>query len=74
MLQKNRTLTQAQADLALASSATPLPGGCRTVRTGNGDETAQYCWETDGDRLEATGAGILNVPAALAATPGSPPG
>lgn len=69
MLQKNASLTQAQADTALTSSATPLPPGCRIVRTGPAGDTAQYCWETGADSREATGAGILNVPRALAATP-----
>jgi subtilisin family serine protease len=68
MLQKNGGLTQAQADVALTSSATPLPGGCRNVFDPNIGPT-QFCWETGSDTLEATGAGILNVPAALAATP-----
>ena len=68
MLQKNGGLSQAQADAALTSSATPLPGGCRNVFDPNVGPT-QFCWETGSDTLEATGAGILNVPGALAATP-----
>ena len=68
MLQKNASLTQAQADAALSSSAIPLPGGCRNVLDITGVPT-QFCWETGTDTAEATGAGLLNVPGALAATP-----
>jgi hypothetical protein len=59
MLQKNPTLTAAQAESILETSATPLPAGCRTVPL-----EGQVCWGTD-----ATGAGLLNADAALAATP-----
>ena len=68
MLQKNGSLTQAQADAALSSSAIALPGGCRNVIDPNIGPT-QFCWETGTDTAEATGAGLLNVPGALAATP-----
>jgi subtilisin family serine protease len=68
MLQKNPGLTQAGADAALTSSAIPLPGGCRNVVDPNTGPT-QFCWETGTDTAEATGAGILNVPGAIAATP-----
>jgi len=69
MLQKNPALTQAQADAALSSSAIPLPGGCRSVIPAPGVPATQLCWETGSDTAEATGAGLLNVPGALAATP-----
>ncbi len=64
MLQKNGGLSQAQADTALTTSATPLPAGCRSVLPLPGVPAEEVCWGAD-----ATGAGILNVPAALAATP-----
>jgi subtilisin family serine protease len=64
MLQKNGSLSQAQADTALTTSATPLPAGCRDVLPLPGLPAEEICWGAD-----ATGAGILNVPAALAATP-----
>jgi subtilisin family serine protease len=69
MLQKNGSLTQAQADAALTSSAIPLPGGCRDVLEIGATTTTPFCWETGTDTAEATGAGLLNVPGALAATP-----
>jgi subtilisin family serine protease len=59
MLQKNPTLSAAQAESILETSATPLPAGCRTVPL-----EGQVCWSTD-----ATGAGLLNADAALTATP-----
>ena len=59
MLQKNPNLSAAQAESILETSATPLPAGCRAVPL-----EGQICWETD-----ATGAGLLNAKAALAATP-----
>jgi subtilisin family serine protease len=59
MLQKNPSLTASQAEIILENSATPLPAGCRTVPL-----EGQVCWGTD-----ATGAGLLDAAAALAATP-----
>lgn len=59
VLQKNPSLSAAQVESILETSATPLPGGCRTVPL-----EGQVCWGTD-----ATGAGLLNADAALAATP-----
>jgi subtilase family protein len=59
MLQKNPSLSAAQAESILETSATLLPAGCRTVPL-----EGQVCWGTD-----ATGAGLLNADAALAATP-----
>jgi subtilisin family serine protease len=59
MLQKNPSLTASQAESILEGSATALPAGCRTVAV-----DGQVCWGSD-----ATGAGLLNADAALAATP-----
>jgi subtilisin family serine protease len=81
MLQKNPALTQAQVESILESTAMPLPAGCRHVRLyapGLGDPPvwsdlnlskgtffeADICWGTN-----ATGRGLLQVDAALAATP-----
>ena len=59
MLQKNSSLSAAQAESILENSATPVPAGCRIVPL-----EGQVCWDTD-----ATGAGLLDAAAALAATP-----
>lgn len=59
VLQKNPSLSAAQVESILETSATPLPAGCRTVPL-----EGQVCWGAD-----ATGAGLLNADAALAATP-----
>lgn len=64
MLQKNAALTQAQAEATLTSTAIPLPPGCRNVVPLPGLAAEEFCWGAD-----ATGAGLLDVPAALAATP-----
>lgn len=69
MLQKNAGLTQAGADAALTGSALDMGSGCRNVIPVPGAAPAPVCWETGADTNEATGAGLLNVPAALAATP-----
>ena len=63
MAQKYPTLTAAQAEGILESSAIPLDPGCRDVRGPDG-KTIQYCWGAD-----ATGAGLVTADAALAATP-----
>jgi subtilisin family serine protease len=59
VLQKNPSLSAAQVESILETSAIPLPAGCRTVPL-----EGQVCWGTD-----ATGAGLLDANAALAATP-----
>lgn len=63
MAQKSPALTAAEAESILEASAIPLPAGCRTVMTPYGI-SEQYCWEAD-----ATGAGLVNAKAALAAMP-----
>jgi subtilisin family serine protease len=69
MLQKNPGLSQAGADAALTGSALDMGTGCRNVIPVPGAAAAPICWETGADSNEATGAGLLNVPGALAATP-----
>lgn len=64
MLQKNPTLSQAQVENILKTTATPLPAGCRMVRPGPGAPPQNICWGDD-----ATGAGLATADAALAATP-----
>lgn len=63
MAQKKPTLTAAEAETILESTAIPLPAGSRDVATPFGTiET--FSWDAD-----ATGAGLLNAAAALTATP-----
>jgi subtilisin family serine protease len=69
MLQKNSGLSQAAADAALTESALDMGTGCRSVIPVPGAAPADVCWETGSDTAEATGAGLLNVPGALAETP-----
>jgi subtilisin family serine protease len=64
MLQKNPGLTESQAESIIEGSAVPLGAGCRSVIPFPGLPAAQICWGTD-----ATGAGLLDAPAAVAATP-----
>lgn len=63
MAQKAGGLTQAQAEAYLEGSAIPLPAGCRMVGQPGGGP-AEICWGDD-----ASGAGLVTVDAALAATP-----
>jgi subtilisin family serine protease len=62
MAQKNPALTAAQAEAILTGSAIPLAPGCRTLYDPEG--VLEECWGAD-----ATGAGLANADAALAATP-----
>jgi subtilisin family serine protease len=64
MLQKNPSLTQAEAESILENSAVPIGAGCRSVIPLPGIAPAQICWDTD-----ATGHGLLDAAAAVAATP-----
>jgi subtilisin family serine protease len=65
MLQKNSALTEAQAESIIEGSAIGLGAGCRSViLVPRGTTPEQICWGAD-----ATGAGLLNAPAAVAATP-----
>lgn len=63
MAQKNPSLTAAEAEMYLESSAIYLAPGCRTVPTPYG-YTEDYCWDAD-----ATGAGLATADAVLAITP-----
>ncbi len=63
MAQKDPSLTAAQAESLLESSAIPLPAGCRTVYDPAG-VSSNVCWGAD-----ASGAGLATADAALAVTP-----
>ncbi len=63
MAQKDPSLTAAQAESLLETSAIPLPAGCRTVYDPAG-VSSNVCWGSD-----ATGAGLATANAALAVTP-----
>jgi subtilisin family serine protease len=64
MLQKAPSLTQAQAESILESAAIPIAAGCRDVLPTVGAEPEEICWGAD-----ATGSGLLDADAAVAATP-----
>ena len=64
MLQKNPALTQSQAETILQNSAIRLGAGCRSVHPGPGAPAENVCWGAN-----ATGAGLLDAKAAVAATP-----
>lgn len=65
MLQKNPALTESQAESILEGSAIGIGAGCRSVILVPGGTTPeQVCWGAN-----ATGAGLLNAPAAVAMTP-----
>lgn len=61
MAQKDPSLTAAQAESVLESTAIDLGTGCRNILAGPGAPT-MVCWGSD-----ATGAGLVDVLAALAA-------
>jgi subtilisin family serine protease len=63
MAQKNHSLTGPQAEAILEGSAIPLPAGSRNIFDPNIGSTT-VTWGTD-----ATGAGLANALAAVAATP-----
>jgi subtilisin family serine protease len=63
MLNKNPTLTAAQAEGILEGSAIPLPAGCRDFYGSDG-VPVHMCWGDD-----ASGAGLADAAAALAAMP-----
>lgn len=63
MAQKDPSLTPAEAENYLETSAIYLAPGCRTVLTPYG-YTEDYCWDAN-----ATGAGLTTADAALAITP-----
>jgi subtilisin family serine protease len=63
MAEKYPALTAAQAETILEGSAIPLPAGCRNVYQPDGS-VVNVCWGAD-----ATGAGLVDGDAAVAATP-----
>ncbi|UCD64969.1 MAG: S8 family serine peptidase [Candidatus Zixiibacteriota bacterium] len=63
MLEKNPTLTAAEVEAILEASAIPFGAGSQTI-IGPSGAAATVSWGTD-----ATGAGLLDAEAALAATP-----
>ena len=64
MAEKNSTLDQMDADGILTGSAIPFGAGCNDVKPGPGADAVEICWGAD-----ATGSGLLDAAAALAATP-----
>jgi hypothetical protein len=67
MAQKRPQLTQAEAEEILKQTAVSIGPGCRTVMEPININIAfpkTYCWGAD-----ATGAGLVDAEAALAATP-----
>jgi subtilisin family serine protease len=65
MLQKNPGLTESQAESIIEGSAVSMGAGCRSViLVPRGTTPEQICWGAN-----ATGAGLLDAPAAVAATP-----
>jgi hypothetical protein len=63
MLQKKPSLTQSEAESILENTAVAIGAGCRSVIPFPGIPAAQICWSSD-----ATGNGLLNAAAAVAAT------
>jgi len=63
MLQKDSSLTQAEVEAILKSTAVPLPAGSRMITNPNGT-TEEIEWGDD-----ASGSGLVTAPAALAAIP-----
>ena len=63
MAQKKPTLTAAEAETILETTAIPLPAGCRNVHDISGP-VVSICWGND-----ASGAGLATADAALAAIP-----
>lgn len=63
IMQKNAVLMQHDIEGLLVESAIPLPAGCRLVTQSNGLKK-NICWDDD-----ATGAGLVDAAAALAAAP-----
>lgn len=63
LLQKNPTLTQTSIETILKGTAFNFGTGCRAVKGPSGT-TRNECWGTD-----ATGSGLIQADAAIAATP-----
>ena len=70
MLQKNPTLTQAQVETILKSTALPVPpNGSRDIFDFDHPATISWDGSCDGDPCDAVGAGFVRADAAIAATP-----
>jgi len=72
MLQKNPSLTAGQVETILESSATPIPAGSRQVWDPfhvDADGNADPAFVTMSWGADATGSGLLQADAAVAATP-----
>jgi hypothetical protein len=64
MLQKRPSLTQAQAETILQNTAIEIGAGCRDMVPFPGLPETEICWTAN-----ATGEGLLDADAAVAATP-----
>jgi subtilisin family serine protease len=64
MLQKNPSLTAAQVEAILTSTAIPLGAGCRNIIPQPGLPSQQICWPAN-----AAGSGLTTANAALTGTP-----
>jgi len=70
MLQKNPTLTQAQVETIIKSTALPVPpNGNRDIFDFDHPATISWDGNCDGDPCDAVGAGFVLADAAIAATP-----
>ncbi|HEX6986210.1 MAG TPA: S8 family serine peptidase, partial [Planctomycetaceae bacterium] len=72
MLEKNDGLTQSQIESILESTASPIPAGSAQVWDPfhvDGDGNADPSFVTFSWGADATGSGLLQADAALAATP-----
>lgn len=65
LLEKDPSLTQSEIESILKSSALPIPAGSATVW----DLTPSQGWYTYSWGVDATGAGLIQVDAAIAAAP-----
>ena len=64
MAEKNPSLTQAQAESILESTALPMSAGCSNVINPSSGQIVEICWGAN-----ATGEGFLQTDGAVSATP-----
>jgi subtilisin family serine protease len=70
MLQKNPTLTQAQVETIMKSTALPVPpNGSKNIYDFDHEATISWDGNCGGEPCDAVGAGFVRVDAAIAATP-----
>ena len=70
ILQKNPSLTQAQVETILKSTALPIPAtGSQSIWDNTVAATITWDTDCDGTACDAVGAGLVQADAALAATP-----